>query len=215
MKTLFKRNIFISLMSLGLLSSVTAHTPKPVTVLVEEIKGMILDETKMLEDAVDLLKENGHHEIASLLMHFSDKLFEEAKNLNIDLTSKLSLENSIRLAELLKPLKIAPAYVLKTYGASKVLSIAGQVFKISPIFSTLKDTQQESDWVLHLALIRRKDKIQIKTTEIVHVNESFDFTTGSAIQDDLVEHHVNVHGDLTVEHTATIAVKAADKKTNS
>ncbi len=215
MKTLLKRNIFISLMSLGLISSITANTPKPMKDLAQDFKIMIMDPTKTVEDATAILIQHGRQELADLIIELSEKIFALADELGIDLTLELSLEDSDMLGRKLGAMTHATAYIALKCPAVKKLRLLGELAQLKPILSQIANNQRESDRILHMSLLRRKDKKQVKTTQVVHVNENFDFTTGSSDQGNLTEHHVNVHGDLTVEHTATTAVKAADKKTNS
>jgi hypothetical protein len=194
MKTTLQRNLFIALISLGLLSSVRAAQPVKYNIkdVLTMFTGMINKGTETVEDAIDKLKEKGAIDFANLVMGLADKLWDIVEAKGIDPDKELTDALSKELGDALGAKTFAVTFM--TCHAKEKLKMLGELFFIEAALKKIPDV------VLHQSLLRRRNKKRIGTTTTitqVHIDESLNYNNQAG------NHDVRIEGDLTITDTTT------------
>lgn len=203
MKTTLQRNLFIALISLGLLGSTNAaQQTRPISDIAKMFVEMIMDEIKTVEDACDKLKAEGREKIAEIILMLSNDLEAICIKLNFNPeTDELTIELSNKIRELLGSKKKVFNFIGTNCLTTNPLTLAREFKKVQEILdieimTNLKKTEDERDLILHKSLLRRR-KNQTTTVVQIHIDENINFNNETG------NHNVHVEGDLIITDTIT------------
>jgi|GEM_PF-6610986 len=200
MKSTLQKNLFIALISLGLLSSANADVPKYDIKEIELTFSKMIDEgTGTVEDAYEILIEKGAIDFANFIMTLADKIWKIAEekeiNLDVELTEALSIEIGRTLGA-----KTEAIFFMGRHAKNKLRMLC-ELPVIENIFNKV------SVKVLHQSLLRRRNKKRIGATTTVtqvKIDENFKY------EDESGRHDVHVIGDVVITDTTVAETPVVD-----